>query len=73
MLSIKVHCSACPEETEVVVDDLDAVEREVCDCGYNFVVVSVAEFSPVHGGSGKLLALPERHGGRGDDRQRRAA
>lgn len=57
-LSVSVVCSDCGEETEVVVNDLDDVEREVCECGYGFVVVSVAEFEPVHAKKGQLVELP---------------
>lgn len=63
MFEITVICSACNEEAEVVVDDLDAAEREVCECGYSFVVLSVAEFEPVHAKGGQLLELPRRGDG----------
>ncbi|MGN6254163.1 MAG: hypothetical protein ACTHO8_04180 [Solirubrobacterales bacterium] len=62
MFEITVVCSSCGEETEVVVEDLDAVEREVCECGYSFVVLSVAEFEPVHK-EGQLVELPRRGNG----------
>jgi hypothetical protein len=42
-----IVCSDCAEEVEVVVEDLDELEREVCACGYSFVILSVAEFEPV--------------------------
>ncbi|HEX5525798.1 MAG TPA: hypothetical protein VFX44_01210 [Solirubrobacterales bacterium] len=67
-MEVFVVCSACEEETSVVVEDLDAVEREVCDCGYSFVVLSVAEFEPVHAKGGQLVELPWR----GDDLSRAA-
>lgn len=61
MLLVKVTCSDCSEEEELVVDDLDDVDREVCRCGYNFVVLSVAESDPVHAQPGKLGELsPQR-------------
>ena len=66
--SVSVVCSACEQETEVIVDDLDAVEREVCECGYDFVVLTVAEFEPVHAEGGQLLEMPRRR-----DRLSRAA
>lgn len=59
---VSVACSACGEETELHVEDLDAVDREVCDCGYSYVVLSVAEFEPLHK-KGKLVELPRRDDG----------
>jgi hypothetical protein len=61
-------CSSCTEETEVVVEDLDAVEREACRCGYSYVVVSVAEFEPLEIQGGQLIELRPR----GDDLERAA-
>lgn len=60
MLQVTVVCSSCAEENEVVVESLDAVDREVCPCGYNYVVLSVASFEPVHAEQGELLQLPRR-------------
>ena len=45
MWQVTVLCSGCTEEVEVVVDDLDEVEREAC-CGYSFVMLSVASLEP---------------------------
>jgi hypothetical protein len=59
---VSVVCSSCGEETEVTVEDLDAVDREACECGYSYVVLSVAEFEPVHK-KGQLVELPRRDGG----------
>jgi hypothetical protein len=64
---VSVVCSSCGEETEVTVKDLDDVDREVCECGYSYVVLSVAEFEPVHK-KGQLVELPRR----GDDLSRAA-
>lgn len=55
-----VLCSDCAEESEVVVADLDDVEREVCACGYSCVVVSVASFEPVYAKGGELVVLAPR-------------
>lgn len=55
-----VVCSACAEESEVLVEDLDDVDREACACGYSYVVLSVAEFEPVHAEQGTLIRLPGR-------------
>lgn len=60
MWQVTVHCSGCAEETEVVVVDLDDVEREVCPCGYSFVVLSVASFDPVYAETGELVELSPR-------------
>jgi hypothetical protein len=60
MLQVTVVCSSCAEETEVVVEKLDDVEREVCECGYSYVVVSVAEFEPVYAEGGQLIELRPR-------------
>lgn len=42
-----VVCSDCAEEAEVLVEDLDDLEREVCGCGCGVVILSVAGFEPV--------------------------
>ncbi len=60
MLQVTVVCSSCAEETEVVVEDLDAADRAVCECGYSYVVVSVAEFEPVEIQGGQLIELRPR-------------
>ena len=63
MLLVKVVCSdpGCAEEREVEVEDLDAIDETVCDCGhgYGYVVVSVSELH--HADSpGAVISLPER-------------
>lgn len=60
MLQVTVVCSDCSEETEVLVDGLDDVDREVCECGYSYVVVSVAGFEPVYAEGGQLIQLRPR-------------
>jgi hypothetical protein len=60
MWQATVVCSACAEENEVLVDDLDDVDREVCPCGHSYVVLSVAAFEPVHAEQGELIQLPRR-------------
>jgi hypothetical protein len=60
MLQVTVVCSSCAEESEVLGEDLDAVEREVCECGYSFVVLSVAEFEPVEIRGGQVIELRRR-------------
>ena len=61
MWQVVVLCSGCAEETEVVVGDLDDVEREACPCGYSFAVLSVASFEPVYAEGGELIVLAPRH------------
>jgi len=58
MWQVLVACSACAEETEVLVGDLDDVDREVCPCGYSYVVLSVSAFEPVYAERAPLLELP---------------
>ncbi|HEU4737919.1 MAG TPA: hypothetical protein VFS54_02425 [Solirubrobacterales bacterium] len=63
MFQVTVVCSSCAEETEVVVESLDDADREVCECGYSYVVVSVAEFEPVEIKGGQLIELRRRDDG----------
>jgi hypothetical protein len=60
MWQVAVVCSSCTEEADLLVANLDDLEHEVCDCGYSFVVLSVADFEPVHAEGGELIALPRR-------------
>jgi hypothetical protein len=60
MFQILVACSSCEEETEVVVDALDEVDREVCPCGYSYVVLTVSEFEPVYAERAQVIELPRR-------------
>jgi hypothetical protein len=60
MWQVAVYCSGCAEESEVVVNDLDDVEREACPCGYSFVVLSVSSFEPVYAEDGELVVLAPR-------------
>lgn len=63
MFQILVACSSCEEETEVLVEDLEAVDREVCPCGYSYVVLAVNEFEPVYGEraeQAQVIELPRR-------------
>jgi hypothetical protein len=61
MWQVTVVCSACEEENEVLVEDLDDVDREVCPCGYNYVVLSAATFEPVQAQQAEVRQLPRRH------------
>jgi hypothetical protein len=60
MWQVTVFCSGCAEESELVVENLDHVEREACECGYSFVVLSVASFEPVYAEDGELIELSPR-------------
>lgn len=60
MFQVLVACSSCAEKTEVLVEELDDVDREVCPCGYNYVVLAVAEFEPVHAERAQVIELPRR-------------
>jgi len=59
-LQVTIVCSSCAEETEAVVENLDDIEREVCECGYSYVVLSVAEFEPVEIKGGEVIQLRRR-------------
>lgn len=43
MLLVKIGCSGCPEEIEVMVDEIEDVERIACLCSYGYVVLAVSE------------------------------
>jgi hypothetical protein len=60
MLQVTVVCSSCAEESDVVVEDLDGVGREVCACGYSYVILSVAGFEPVEIEGGEVIQLRRR-------------
>lgn len=64
MLQVSIVCSSCAEETEAVVENLGDVEREVCPCGYSYVVLGIAEFEPVEIEGGEVIELRRR-----DDRR----
>lgn len=50
MWLIQVTCSdpACEEDFEVMVDELEEVERVVCACEHGVLVLSVSHFEPLH-------------------------
>ena len=60
MFEVLVACSSCEEEAEVLVEELDQVDREVCPCGYSYVVLAVSEFEPVYGEQAQVIELPRR-------------
>ena len=49
MWNVEVVCSDpdCGEEIELWVDDLNEVERVVCECECSVVVLRVADFEPL--------------------------
>jgi hypothetical protein len=60
MWQVKVACSGCNEESEVLVEELDDVDREACPCGYSYVVLSVSGFEPVYAEQAQVIELPRR-------------
>jgi hypothetical protein len=60
MWQLTIVCSSCAEESELVVGNLEDVEREACECGYSFVVLSVAEFEPVEIAGAEVIELRQR-------------
>jgi len=60
MFQVLVACSSCTEESEVVVEALEDVDREACPCGYSYVVLAVSEFEPVYAQRAQVVELP-RH------------
>jgi hypothetical protein len=60
MFQVFVACSGCEEEAEIVVAELDGVDREACPCGYSYVVLTVSEFEPVYAERGQVIELPRR-------------
>jgi hypothetical protein len=60
MWQVTIVCSSCAEESEVVVEDIDAVEREACECGYSYVVLAIAGFEPLLAAKGELIELRRR-------------
>lgn len=53
-----VVCSSCAEEAEVVVEDLDDLERQICPCGYSCVVLTIAAFESIYSEGAELIKLP---------------
>lgn len=60
MWQVRVACSSCPEEVDLTVEELDDVEREVCPCGYSYVVISVGSFEPVYASDARVIEFPRR-------------
>jgi len=60
MFQVLVACSGCEEESEVVVAELDDVDREACPCGYSYVVLTVSGFEPVYAEEAEVIELRRR-------------
>jgi len=60
MFQVLVACSSCAEESEVLLEELDDVDREVCPCGYGYVVLTVSNFEPVYAEQAQVIELPRR-------------
>ena len=60
MLMARIVCSDpdCTEELEVSVEGLDDLDGYVCDCGFRFVLIEVAEHREPD--SVQVVALPQR-------------
>jgi hypothetical protein len=61
MFLLTIVCSDpdCIEEREIAVEELDAIEAQVCECGHGFVIVSVSELDEPSA-PGSLVLLPDR-------------
>jgi hypothetical protein len=60
MFQVLVACSSCAEESEVLVEELDEVDRQVCPCGYSYAILTVSNFEPVYAEQAQLVELPRR-------------
>jgi hypothetical protein len=43
MFEVHLACSDCPEEIELLVDDLAELDGLGCECGYGFVALAIGE------------------------------
>jgi hypothetical protein len=61
MLLVTVVCSDpdCIEEREIAVDDVDAVDAHLCECGHGFVVLTVSDLNETTR-PGSVISLPDR-------------
>jgi pyruvate/oxaloacetate carboxyltransferase len=51
MLVARMLCSdpECAEELEILVEEIDELDRVCCECGYGLVVTAVSQVVVVHG------------------------
>jgi hypothetical protein len=56
MLLARIVCSdpLCAEELDVSVEELDELDSLICECGFGFVLVDVAELPQI----GSVIAFP---------------
>src|SRR3954463_4246991 len=56
MLLARIVCSdpLCAEELDVSVEELDELDSLICECGFGFVLVDVAELRQI----GSVIAFP---------------
>jgi hypothetical protein len=54
---VHVACSDCPEELEIVVDELGELDGLGCECGYGFDLVSISEVELVPPRGGEVIEL----------------
>jgi hypothetical protein len=54
---VHVACSDCPEELEIVVDELRELDGLGCECGYGFDLVSISEVELVPPRGGEVIEL----------------
>jgi hypothetical protein len=59
MLLARIVCSdpRCPEELEVAIEGLEDLDGFVCECGFGFQLMDVAELREA---GGSVIALPAR-------------
>jgi hypothetical protein len=60
MWQIHVACSGCNEEADVVVAEIEDIDREACPCGYSYVVLAVGGFEPLYAERAKVIELAPR-------------
>jgi len=60
MFVVLIGCSACPEEMEVVVSELDDVDALACECGYGYAILGIGELAEPRGELRVLTGGDER-------------
>ena len=43
MFEAHIACSNCPEEIELMIDELGELDGLTCECGYGFVLLALGE------------------------------
>jgi hypothetical protein len=57
MFEAHVACSNCPEELEIVIDQLHELDGLSCECGYGFVLLRLGEVELVSGDDATVVRL----------------